>query len=398
MAEEKKKTKIDLKARLGKTQTGMGGSVPLPVPGAPPSSQPGASAPPSAEGVPPPVVPAPTPSVRPSGGGIPTPGISPGIPLPPFAQPRPSQREPAAKPTAAQQTIKVEVGEEIHEERKKANTRAILFSVIAAVVGVGIGFALGGLKERSDRGQAAVKTAADLEKEIKASNEKMKELGEKLQEAVTKLGKKEYPAELAGALGGLNIPFDPQTLEKPGVASMGKSLRPLMKYASTVQELNGDKDKLKGWLTQLQAPIEKAWKEEKEPNVNFSVIFRPEGGKGMMAELVPNKDPFKLGADFPKEYTVIKPEKVQGQTKGVEKKAKRWEKGDLTGSDPVAIPVSPETTSILSDKVLTQLQLKMYEPLEIIFGKDKGLPTETEGLLKEGENLEHELHKLSLAK
>lgn len=393
MADEKKKTKIDLKARLGKTQTGMGGSVPLPVPGAAPSSQPGASAPPSGDGVPPPIA-APAPSVRPSAPGV---ALSPGIPLPPFAQ-RPSQREAAPKPTAAQQTIKVEVGEEIHEERKKASKRAMLYAGIAAVVGIGIGFAVGGAKERSDRGQLAVKAAGDLEGEVKSANEKIKELGEKLQEAAAKLGRKEYPSELAGALGGLNIPFDPQNLDKPGAASISKLLKPLMKYASTCANLNEDKNKLGGWLTSLQAPVEKFWKEEKDPVVNFSVIFRPEGSKGMVAELVPNKDPFEIGKDFPKEYKVIKPEMVQGQLKGVEKNAKRWEKGDLTGSDPIAIPVSPQTTAILSDKVLSQLQLKLIEPIEVIFGKDKGLPTETAGLLKEGEDLEHELHKLKLAK
>lgn len=393
MAEEKKKTKIDLKARLGKTQTGMGGSVPLPVPGAAPSSQPGASAPPSGDGVPPPI-PAPAPSVRPSAPGV---ALSPGIPLPPFAQ-RPSQREAPAKPTAAQQTIKVEVGEEIHEERKKAGKRAMLYAAIAAVAGIGIGFVIGGAKATSDRGQLAIKAAGDLEGEVKAANEKIKELGEKLQEAAAKLGRKEYPAELAGTLGGLNIPFDPQNLDKPGAASISKLLKPMMKYASTCANLNEDKSKLGGWLTSLQAPVEKFWKEEKNPVVNFSVIFRPEGGKGMVAELVPNKDPFEIGKDFPKEYKVIKPEMVQGQLKGVEKNAKRWEKGDLTGNDPIAIPVSPQTTAILSDKVLTQLQLKLIEPIEVIFGKDKGLPTETAGLLKEGEDLEHELHKLKLAK
>jgi hypothetical protein len=398
MAEEKKKTKIDLKARLGKTQTGMGSAVPLPVPGAPASSpQSGAPAPPSSDGVPAPAVPAATPSVRPAGGIAPPAGISPGIPLPPFAQ-RPSQREAAPKPTAAQQTIKVEVGEEIHEERKKASKRTALFAVLAAALGIGIGFFVGGAKERSDKGQLAVKAAGDLEKEVKAANEKLKELSEKLVEANEKLGKKEYPAELANALGGLNIPFDASNLEKPGVGNMGKTLRALMKYASGVQDLNDNKDKIKGWVTSLQAGVEKSWKEEKEPVVNFSVVFRPEGGKGMMAELVPNKDPFKIAADFPKEYTVIKPEKVQGQIKGVEKKAKRWEKGDLTGNDPIAIPVSPDTTAVFADKVINQLRLKLIEPTEIILGKDKGLPSETAGLLKEGEDLEHDLHKLALAK
>lgn len=396
MAEEKKKTKIDLKARLGKTQTGMGGSVPLPVPGAAPSSQPGASSPPSADGVPPPVVPVPAPSVRPSGGGI-TPGLSPGIPLPPFAQ-RPSQREAAPKPTAAQQTIKVEVGEEVHAERQKANKRAVLFATIGAVVGLGIGFAVGGMRERSARADLAVKSAGDLEKEVKAANERLKELGEKLKEADDKLRKNEFPTELAGALGGLNVPFEAGNLDKPGVGNMGKLLKPLMKFASGVQDVNDSRDTLKNVLTSLQPQAEKAAKEEKEPVVNYSVVFRPEGGKGMMAELVPNKDPFKLGADFPKEYTILKPEMVQGQLKSVEKKAKRWEKGDLTGSDPVAIPVTPQTTSFLSDKIIPQIRIKVREQIEAIFVKNEGLPNEESGLVKQGDDLALELHKLALAK
>jgi hypothetical protein len=395
MAEEKKKTKIDLKARLGKTQSGPG-SVPLPVPGAAPSSQPGASAPPSADGVPPPVVPAPTPSVRPSVPGV-TPGLSPGIPLPPFAQPRPSQREAPAKPTAAQQTIKVEVGEEVHEERKKANKRAILFSAIAAVLGLAIGFVVGGAQERSARGQLAQKAAGELEKEVKSANEKLDDLGKKLTEANEKLGKKEYPTELAGALGGLNIPFESTNLEKPGTGTL-PVLKSLIKYASAAQELNETKDKLKNLLSGAQTGVEKSWKEEKEPVVNYSVIFRPEGGKGMVAELVPNKDPFKLGAEFPKEYTITKPEMVQGQLKGVEKKAKRWDKGDLTGSDPIAIPVSPQTMAGFSEKAIGALRLALIKPLEIIYGENKGTPQETEGLLKDGENLAIALQKIKNAK
>lgn len=404
LEEKKKTTKIDLKARLGKTQMGMGSpGVPLPTPGpSQPASQP-APAPPSSDGgVPAPSIPVPTPSVRPSGGGgiAPPAGIapiSPGIPLPPFAQ-RPSQREPAQKPTAAQQTIKVEVGEEIHEERKKASKRTALYAVLTTIVGIAIGFFIGGAQERSARGALAVKSSGDLEKEIKASNEKVKELGEKLQEANEKLGKKEFPADLVGALGGLNIPFESANLEKPGVAGMGKLLKSLMKYASNAQVLNEDKDQLKNVLSSLQPQAEKAWKEEKEPVVNFAVIFRPEGSKGMVAEFVPVKDAFKVGAEFPKEFTVLKPEMQQGQLKAVEKKAKRWEKGDLTGSDLIALPVHPQTTSFLADKVVPQIRVKIGEQLEVIYGKNKGTPQETAGMLKEGEDLEHDLHKLAVAK
>ena len=107
MADDKgKKPKIDLKARLGKTIQG-GPAVPLPVPG---------SQPPPGDGT------VPTPPPPRAAGIAPPPGLSPGIPIPPFAQAK-AQSVAPPKPTAAQQTIKVEVGEEIHAERKKAKRR-----------------------------------------------------------------------------------------------------------------------------------------------------------------------------------------------------------------------------------------------------------------------------------
>jgi len=36
----------------------------------------------------------------------------------------------------------------------------------------------------------------------------------------------------------------------------------------------------------------------------FSVLFRNEGGKGIVAEIVTNKEPFLWKGDFKKEYTV----------------------------------------------------------------------------------------------
>src|SRR3954468_17021989 len=116
MADDKKKSKIDLKARLGKTSmTGSAPGVPMPVPGlaGPPGSAPppAADSNPSAPGAAAPPPP-PSASVRPPMGIAPPPGLSPGIPLPPFGQPR-RQEQAAPKPTAAQQTIKVEMGEEI---------------------------------------------------------------------------------------------------------------------------------------------------------------------------------------------------------------------------------------------------------------------------------------------
>ena len=141
MADDKTKKKIDLKARLGKsTLTGMTSPAALPIPGPgpsgsglpPPDSGPGSS-PSTAPGPAGTPIPAPTPSVRPPMpmGLAPPPGMSTGIPLPPFApQSRPAAPK-EAKPTAAQQTIKVEVGEEVHEQRKAATRNAAIAAVHA---------------------------------------------------------------------------------------------------------------------------------------------------------------------------------------------------------------------------------------------------------------------------
>jgi hypothetical protein len=89
----------------------------------------------------------------------------------------------------------------------------------------------------------------------------------------------------------------------------------------------------------------------------------------------------------------------QGQLKSVEKKAKRWDKGDLTGNDPVAIPVTPQTTSFASDKTVAQIRIKLGEQIQVIFGgKNAGTQQETQGLIKDGDDLIQELHKLAISK
>src|SRR3954468_12458730 len=129
MADDKATTtkkKIDLKARLGKsTLTGMTSpAVGLPIPSSsgsglpPPDSYPGgppSSVPAGAMGS---GFPAAPPSVRPSMGIAPPPGMPPGPPPPPFAPPSRPAPPREIKPTAAQQTIKIDIGEEIHDERK----------------------------------------------------------------------------------------------------------------------------------------------------------------------------------------------------------------------------------------------------------------------------------------
>lgn len=397
MAEDKKKSKIDLKARLGKSSMSgaAGPQVPLPAPG-----QPGA-VPPSDPGSPAGTAPAPAPSgagrPSPSAGIAPPLGLSPNI-APPFAQAK--QAPPPPKPSAAQQTIKVEVGEEIHAERKKAKRMMWLAAAGATVLGIGIGFPIGGAKERSDRGLQAVKVAQDLEKEVKTANDKIRELSGKLDAAAAKLGSKTFPTELVTELGGLNVPFDAATnVASKNVGNLpAKLLRPLLFYTSACEDLNKTKDSLKNLLGYAQPQIEKYWKEEKEPVVAFSVVFGPEGSKGMAAELVKNKEPFKLGEPWKDSYEILKTERTQQGVKEVPKKANRWQKGDLTGSDPVVIPVQPASVAgFTSEAVVAQLSKNLRELRETIEGR-KDDPDAPPGLLKQGDDLVTELHKAALAR
>ena len=271
-----------------------------------------------------------------------------------------------------------------------------------AVLMLGLGLMLpacGGLGDVQGRAAAAVKTAGVLEKDVHAANEKLKELTQVLQTAGESMSKKQYPTSLATALPALTIPFDATNLDHRELTDFPrKTVQALLQYTMEVQALNTSLEKLKNLLTAAQPAIERTWKDEKEPVVTYSVIFRPEGSKGMVAELVPVKDPFKLDGDFPREYTVIKVDMDRASPRPVEKRATRWERGALTGSEPIAIPVVPQSMAFIADRAVSQLRLKLIEPLETLNGKDKGLPMEVPGLIAKGEDLENDLKKIALAK
>jgi hypothetical protein len=323
--------------------------------------------------------------------------MSPGIPVPPFAQ---QKQAPAPKPTAVQQTIKVEESEVIHQERKKAQKKIALYGAGLALLGIGIGYVVGGAKANSDVGAKAVRTAGDLEKEVKASNEKLRELATKLEDAGNALKNKQFPDQVVTDLGGLVIPFDENTLGSRigGVAMPTKFIRPLVMYTVKVREVNDSKDKVKNFLSLTKVPLDKYWKEEKDPVFNFSVVFAQDGQKGTLAELVPNKEPFPVGKEWPASYTILQMQRTQQGAKQAEKKANRWVKDALTGSDPVAIPVAPASVAAFSSEELISKLFAELRDLRRIIEGNKEDPQDAGGLLKEGDTLADELRKASLAR
>jgi hypothetical protein len=407
MAEETKKPKIDLKARLGKTMVTSGSSggapVPLPVPGpamppvpAAPGSDPSAgdrvSGPPSSRpgpAIPPPAIPPPI-------------GLSPGIPLPAFApavQAKPAAPAPQ-KLGAAAQTIKVEMGEEVQEQQKRAGRQKIVFAALGAVVGLGLGFVAGGQRETSKRSDAAVLGAKALEGDVVSATKKMEELSVLLDQGAEAIGAKKYPDDLSAGLASTQIPFDTNTLGGKNVGALpAKVLRAVLMFTKETEALNEKKDSLRNLLGAMKKPVEQAWADEKEPKFQFAVVFGGAPEKNF-AELVRIKDPFKLQGDWPKEVPIMKREMVQGKKQEVEKKATRWLKGELTGGEqPPMLPVEPQSVAgFTSDQVVVQLRKAMID-IRLLLDGDKSDPqNETLGLIKTGQGLSAELDNLSKQK
>ena len=281
MADNTKKTKIDLKARLGKTtQVGMGppGVTPVPigVPGTPPPPAPipAAARPPPSDGVP-----RPPPS---SAGSRPPMGIAPPPGSRRASRSRPSGRRPqpqaAPKPTAVQQTIKVEVGEEIHEERKKARNRAIMAAGAGVVLGIALGFGVGGAKADGDRVKAGAAMAGKLVKDVKAANDKLADLDKKLGDAQDKLKAKAFPDDLGSSLAGLKIPFDPSYIDKPGINGIKQALfRQLVSYARDCEKVDKLREALQGESTSAKASLTKTLEGGDDPH--GELLRAPPGGR-----------------------------------------------------------------------------------------------------------------------
>ena len=399
MADDKKKPKIDLKARLGKASPGGaapgGGLVPAPLPPGPTGSTP---PPPvaSADGTPLPAPPvrniAPPASIRPSGIAPPA-GITGGISLPSFQRPTAPKKEVVS---AEAQTIKVEIGEEIIEQRKASRRNAIIAAFVGALFGIGIGFVAGGRSEASKNSNAAIKNSSDLQKEVDGAAKKLKELDQMLYDLVdangaSPLDNENYPKDLSQKLATITIQFDDSKISGPAIASLpGKVVKSLLAFKQACDNIQDKKEALKNMLTdKTQADLEKAWAEVKKPAFKNAVTFKG-GGEKTFAELVNLKDSFApADSTWPKEFKItVQEPQPDGSSKDVDKTVTLWIKGDLTGIEnkTMGIPLDPGhgARNVVSNLV-GPLKAQVGSIRRLIYG-DNTPGREVKGLLKQDEN------------
>ncbi len=383
MAEEKaKKPKIDLKARLGKTSAGApaapgsneGDRVSVDRVSAPPSVRPSVS------------------GIAPPAGIAPPPGIGGGSLLNPFA-PKPVVQPKAAPVSAEAQTIKVEVSEELHEERRKSNRLSIIVGMAGLIAGAVIGFVGGGMREKQARGLLALEGAGKLVPEVEAAYKRAEEITPIMKEIDDGLKAKKFPSDALEKLNAFAVPFNSASIEGKNVGNYPPALQSkVFVFLKKAEELEDKKNQLKNRLGGDKEKLETAWKKLAKPQYEYAVTF---GGNppNILAEVVGIKEPWDKGTDLPKDKKLfIMIPGAEGRMS--EKEAARFEK-EIVGTTPVAIPIRPESIAgFTAERVDLPIRNLMGE-IRLILSGDETPGREKPGLLKEGESLAGELEKLA---
>jgi len=315
MADEKK-PKIDLKARLGKTNVAAPPPAGVPIPPPPVAGMPGN-----------------TPSTRPPGGSIPVPrgispsgipaGLDPSSPIVAAMQQQVARAQPAPPP----QPQRIEVDEStVTEASAKARKQGVMIGLVVAVVLGVVGYVAGGAMEQSSVRSKSVSFAQALSKDATTAKGQLEKIAAKVEEARDSLGKKKYPDGLGKDLRGLNVDFDGLKLQ--GARFSGFSMdttQNLMAFISQVQTVNDRRQALANLLDSLQKPISEMW-TGKPQTLHIAVLQRTP--RGPFAQLALLKDP--ITADPPNEFITAKPT--------VAKVGKF--NGDLKDA-PAAAPIAP---------------------------------------------------------
>lgn len=296
------KPKIDLKARLGKkTAAGsspLAGSVPMQGGGpVAPGPQPvGAGIPTQSR---PPVQ-----ASRPA--AAPQPGVGGSIPAPQFGGARPAPAAanpygaaPAAAVAAHPAAIRIEVGDDIHVPGKGGGKKIAILCLVTAVIGGGLGFAVGGGVERGKGATAAVAGAQELIKEVEKANAEVLKLADTLKSAKEKLGKRQFPEAEVSALGSINIPFDGKNLNGKGIGRFKPEIVSLLiNYAGSTTEANAQKEKLQNVLSGAKKGIQELLATEATPPVRWAVTLES-GPNGPWAKMVTVPAPFGIKDKWP---------------------------------------------------------------------------------------------------
>ena len=399
MAAEEKKPKIDLKARLGKGAAG--GGTPAGVPAATsslssmPPPQVGSGAPPGAMGsIPPPQVAAVPRGVAPVPGGVPAPPFGgPAAPATVETTDAFGQRVAAPVARAVPTTFKIELDAETVAAAQKGGKRAAILGTVAAIAGLAVGFAWGGMSASNKGANAAVQGAQELVTEIDQSQAKIKEMADKIGAAVKGMKEKKFPESFANDLGGLAIPFGPDKLAGRNIGRFDpRTLSMLFSYASDVESLNTRKDALKNLFSGQKKAIQDALGAGTSPKVGWSVFIQKSpahGPVGVVAAINPAEAFAYKDSKWPDSFKISTGRELV--------QTERYMGKDVFSTDKkvLAIPLDPDSvaTAFPTD-ILGRVIGELAKTEAIMTGSGAPGTDDEQGILKKGEQLLVALRKI----
>jgi hypothetical protein len=348
MAEDNKKPKIDLRARLGKKTVGAGG------PSIPPPMATGSS-----------------------------------IPAPPFASKPPPMMEPERPRIVEPQAIKIEMSEEVVQAQKKGRSKVIMIAAATAVVGGVIGVAFGGGMERRARQDMALEGAKLLSADIDKANLEINKLSEVLGEAKRALSDGEFPEDAMKKLSEVSIPFDGTYLAGKGTGLMSPIInKQLVDFAGKSSAANEQKDTLNLVLSAAQPQIKELLEQQDKPKFNWSV-YMMNGPHGPMARMQPIPEPFLVTSKEKKDgKDYAWPVEIEVPDGDKKVKLKLYKDGSPVATDPLLVPVDPSSQgAVCPSDTMVRLRGEIIKLEELLKG-DKSDPTnEKEGLVDLGQKL-----------
>ncbi|MDX2055884.1 MAG: hypothetical protein SFV15_26010 [Polyangiaceae bacterium] len=385
------KPKIDLKARLGKravqTQEGAA-SVPPPIG----MGRPGGVVPQPGVGVPPvrvaPVGSSPSQVPPPPMGSVPR--SSAPYASAPYAS---APQQPAPVMRAEPREIRVEMGEEVIEERKRAAGKVRIGLAIVAVAAGGLGFFIGGRAENSSLSNNALKDAQGLLEKVKKANATVDELNGVLTSAIGKFKEQKFPSDEVSKLGGINIPFSNEDLPQ-SIGRLGKPTRAaLLSYLMKVQEANERKESLGNVLSSAQKPFEELLADRVKPKVRFAAVVAS-GAEGPWLQLAQVSEPFLVQeAGKSKLWPTQLNVKRVADGKLADAKLDRVEKTDF--KNDMALPIDPASQGFVcpSADLVGKMRSELVKLQESLNG-DETPGAEKEGLKQLGDRLSKALAQL----
>ncbi len=388
MAEEKKK--IDLKARLGK---GAGAGAPTPTP-APVGSAPAVPSAPVMPGASGPGLPVP-PGV-PVG---PAPAIDPTNPLAAVVAPRITHAAPA-------QAQRIEVDEiAVQQVASKGRRNMAIIGLLALGIGVGAGVMVGQAKETGAGREQARNDAKELKTGVDEAKTKLEDLATKLEGGAKLLTAKEgkqFPKELAGQLGGINVGFDGDKLAGRRFSGFPQETsKGLFDFVAGVTALNDHKTAVKNLLSKLEKPITEQFAAAAggQHSIQYVVLLggvsAKDPGGNFVANLAQINPPLSFTGDSPP----IPPE-IKANYAGQNVSVPKYKGGAI--NEPSAMYVAPNSFEAVcpsdTKSLVAQLAIKLGDLILEIRGEGKPqgdiVQDSKPGLLEQADTLSKGLEKV----